>query len=325
MPGHGKRSHNHYYSLDIGGVHVVSYNGEAFFWPEYFDAGYMARMYDWIEADLTQANDNRERTPWIVVHAHRPMYCVVADRQDPDWPAGKGFPPELRGRCGWEKESARRGVPSVCEKEYALGCSPRSNEDVAASYPGQIRNDPPISGGGATSRAPLPRTTFDIEELLYRHGVDLFFSGHVHDYERYYPVYNEVVRNGTAITFDRYFEPAATVHITTGSGGNPEMKRKAPLGPERGPCQSSAPWCAFQSGAFLHGRTADFTYSRITVHNGTTLEWEQVSALEGIDTQVIDRFVIDTPVHGPFAVRFRDREEMLRRDGLERHPNLQQE
>ena len=50
------------------------------------------------------------------------------------------------------------------------------------------------------------------------------------------------------------------------------------------------------------GRTADFTYSRITVHNDTTLEWEQMSALDA--GAVIDRFYIETPVHGSFAERF---------------------
>lgn len=64
MPGHGRRTGNHYYSLDIGPVHLVAYNGEAFFYPEYFDADYIARMHDWLEDDLRAANRNRAKTPW---------------------------------------------------------------------------------------------------------------------------------------------------------------------------------------------------------------------------------------------------------------------
>lgn len=34
---------------------------------------------------------------------------------------------------------------------------------------------------------------FDIEDLLYAHGVDIAFWGHQHYYERSYPVYNQTV------------------------------------------------------------------------------------------------------------------------------------
>ena len=83
MPGNGRVTDNHYYSFDVGPVHVVAYNSEAFFWPEHFNLDYMRRMYRWLEDDLRAANQNREAVPWIVVHAHRPMYCVDADK--PDW------------------------------------------------------------------------------------------------------------------------------------------------------------------------------------------------------------------------------------------------
>ena len=120
--------------------------------------------------------------------------------------------------------------------------------------------------------------------------MDLYLAGHVHDYERYFPAFDERVVNGTDVTLERYVNPGATVHVTSGSGGNPEMwtnamynrtngaGRKIP----RGTCSHRAPWCAFQSG-FAPKRTGegyayDFTYSRITVHDDRTLEWEQVSA-----------------------------------------------
>ena len=142
-----------------------------------------------------------------------------------------------------------------------------------------------------------------MEELLYRHGVDVAFFGHVHDYERYYPVYDEVTVNGTSVTFDRYVQPRATVHVTTGSGGNEEMKKPRGGGSiPRGRCVDSAPWCAFQSGhAPKNGQVADFTYSRVVVRDATTLEWTQMSATGGGDATPIDRFVVEAPTHGSFA------------------------
>ena len=45
---------NHYYSLDLGPVHLVAYNTEAFFWPKMFGADCAARMCAWLERDLTR-------------------------------------------------------------------------------------------------------------------------------------------------------------------------------------------------------------------------------------------------------------------------------
>ena len=42
-----------------------------------------SEQHAWIEADLAEATDNRNRTPWLVVVGHRPLYCssrTFADR-----------------------------------------------------------------------------------------------------------------------------------------------------------------------------------------------------------------------------------------------------
>ncbi|KAK9915866.1 hypothetical protein WJX75_005427 [Coccomyxa subellipsoidea] len=49
-----------------------------------------------------------------------------------------------------------------------------------------------------------------LEPLTYQYGVDVFFYGHVHSYERTAPVYNYTVN------------PCGAVHITIGDGGNSE-------------------------------------------------------------------------------------------------------
>ncbi|XP_068658080.1 purple acid phosphatase 23 [Aristolochia californica] len=50
-----------------------------------------------------------------------------------------------------------------------------------------------------------------MEELLYHHGVDIVFSGHVHAYERMNRVYNYTL------------DPCGPVYITVGDGGNIEQ------------------------------------------------------------------------------------------------------
>ena len=172
-----------------------------------------------------------------------------------------------------------------------------------------------------------------MERLLYDHGVDLAFFGHVHDYERYLPVFDESVEtagvttaaNEDGVPADAYFRPRATVHVTTGSGGNKEMldaRRVAKQAdnntasqPRRGRCADvvarhrAAPWCAFASGfapkASL-GETSDFTFSRVVVRSDAVLTWEQVSAGDPSDAhvpspKVIDTFTIVAPTHGAFA------------------------
>ena len=34
--------------------------------------------------------------------------------------------------------------------------------------------------------------------MIFQYGVDLFIAGHVHDYTRYWPVYNLTVQNGNS-------------------------------------------------------------------------------------------------------------------------------
>jgi hypothetical protein len=42
-------TNNHYYALDLGPVHLLAYNTEAFFWPKNFDEAYVERMWAWMD------------------------------------------------------------------------------------------------------------------------------------------------------------------------------------------------------------------------------------------------------------------------------------
>ena len=60
-----------------------------------------------------------------------------------------------------------------------------------------------------------------MEELFFKYGVDMYFSGHVHSYERDYPVYQGIADNtGEAA----YSSPRATTYVMIGGAGNDEME-----------------------------------------------------------------------------------------------------
>uniref|UniRef100_A0A914XYM1 Purple acid phosphatase n=1 Tax=Panagrolaimus superbus TaxID=310955 RepID=A0A914XYM1_9BILA len=74
-------------------------------------------------------------------------------------------------------------------------------------------------------RLGLPIThAYGLEKLFYKYGVDLELWAHEHTYERFYPVYNRTVYNGTAS--DPYRNPPAPVHVVTGNIAfwNPKLK-----------------------------------------------------------------------------------------------------
>ena len=58
-----------------------------------------------------------------------------------------------------------------------------------------------------------------VEDLFYKYGVDAYFSGHVHSYERDVPVYKSVIDPAG------YVNPAATAYFMIGGAGNYEMHK----------------------------------------------------------------------------------------------------
>ncbi|XP_057836512.1 purple acid phosphatase 15 [Cryptomeria japonica] len=103
----------------------------------------------------------------------------------------------------------------------------------------------------------------EMEELLYKHGVDVVFNGHVHAYERSNRVFNYTL------------DPCAPLHITVGDGGNRE-KMAVLHADEPGNCPkpSSTPYtfmgglCAYNftsgpaAGKFCWDRQPDFSAYR---------------------------------------------------------------
>jgi len=56
-----------------------------------------------------------------------------------------------------------------------------------------------------------------VEDLFYKYNVDVYFSGHVHSYERDFPVYK------SELDAAGYNNPRATTYIMIGGSGNDEM------------------------------------------------------------------------------------------------------
>lgn len=70
----GETTNTMYFSWDHGLVHWVTLSTE--FWFGLTDTKTTKQtMLDWLRTDLVAANANREAIPWIVVQAHRSIYC----------------------------------------------------------------------------------------------------------------------------------------------------------------------------------------------------------------------------------------------------------
>ncbi|KAJ8575152.1 hypothetical protein ON010_g4057 [Phytophthora cinnamomi] len=68
---------NWFYSFDAGLVHFTIISTEIYFSKTLdVDGDIIARQEAWLEQDLAKANANRDKTPWLVVIGHRPMYCT---------------------------------------------------------------------------------------------------------------------------------------------------------------------------------------------------------------------------------------------------------
>ena len=117
-----------------------------------------------------------------------------------------------------------------------------------------------------------PRARETLEPLLSKYNVDLYICGHVHSYERTYPVLN-----GTRVS-EVYENPNATTHVMVGGAGAGLSKTWSHDQPE---------WSA--------SRIIDYAVGVIDVPNATTMHWRLVSThTSGIDGEgeVLDEITI---------------------------------
>ncbi|XP_065181064.1 uncharacterized protein LOC135811750 [Sycon ciliatum] len=96
------------------------------------------------------------------------------------------------------------------------------------------------------------------EDVLYRYGVDVFFGGHYHAYERTCPVYNGTCRQSLISGMAE-----ATVHLLVGTGG------------------ASQDFDRWDAHPWSRHRGIDYGYARVHVANGTHLRVQYVRNEDG--------------------------------------------
>jgi hypothetical protein len=69
-----------YFSVDFGLIHFVALDLNVYYGCDTCTADPKPNCVDkqkaWLDADLDQANANRDQVPWIVVMSHFPFYCT---------------------------------------------------------------------------------------------------------------------------------------------------------------------------------------------------------------------------------------------------------
>ncbi|CAE7368668.1 Acp7 [Symbiodinium sp. CCMP2592] len=198
MPGAAHDNSNLWYSFDYGGVHFLTFSTEH----------HLDMQLPFIKQDLEAASANRDKVPWIVVFAHKPLYCSTNDYYD----------------CNINSIRLRR----------------------------------------------------ELEPLFQHHKVDLFLGGHLHNYERTWPVMQNVT------VAKSYTNPQATVHAVIGNAGDSEGLTDK--------WESCPDWSVI--------RQASLGYAKLFFESRTKLKFDLVESTNGslLDTFTIERSVPEAPV-----------------------------
>lgn len=123
--------------------------------------------------------------------------------------------------------------------------------------------------------------SFGLERLFYSYGVDVLFWSHEHQYERFLPIYNNQIMNGTDNLSDPYFNPKAPVHIISGSAG----------------CEERIDDFKGKKATGSAVRISDYGFTQLTATR-EKLFFEQIS--DDYDGKVVDKFTITKTVERNF-------------------------
>jgi len=113
---------------------------------------------------------------------------------------------------------------------------------------------------------------YALEKLFYDYGVDVELYSHEHQYERFLPIYDGKVYNGTDKPNDPYFNPRAPVHLISGSAG----------------CQEKLDPFTRHSAVGSIKRVAEYGYTKIRASH-CQIQFKQLS----VSGRVLDGFVIE--------------------------------
>jgi hypothetical protein len=126
------------------------------------------------------------------------------------------------------------------------------------------------SGGGdclrqaSYMRNGIPNyTEYAWEKVLQDYKVDMYISGHMHNYERTLPVYNGTSHKKWLANPNVIRGADAPIYIVTGAPGNVEGQT------------------AFKSALpFSAARSQNYGYNHMVIHNDTHLEWTFIVACD---------------------------------------------
>jgi len=94
----------------------------------------------------------------------------------------------------------------------------------------------------------------DFDNLSYKYGVDIYFCGHQHNYQRLFPFHDSTGQNYTS---NVYTDPKYLIQMVSGSPGNKELISTG-LGPK----------------AWLAKYIYEYGFGHLTIFNATHLYWE---------------------------------------------------
>ena len=226
-----------WYSVDVGLIHFVALDLNMY---NAVDDCLVCReeQLAWLEKDLQHAQKNREAVPWIVAMSHFPLYCS-------NCPA-----PGSEPGAWWNSE--------ICEfMGHDKSCTATSANPGSSASPS---NDDMVP---------------DFEPLFMKYGVDVYASGHIHDYEWTWPIYNN------SAVQKNFRNMRAPVHLVTGNGGPPSPSKFGKI----------SDW------SYTH--SSEYSYTQMIAHNATTMSWIQIA---NNDSRVIESLVLTTETHGPFPI-----------------------
>eukprot|EP00039_Didymoeca_costata_P025917 m.14535 g.14535 ORF g.14535 m.14535 type:complete len:592 (+) comp5124_c0_seq1:123-1898(+) len=228
-----------YFSVDLGLVHFVALDLNMYNAVD--DCGEPCRVAQlaWLKQDLAAANANRDQVPWIVAMSHFPLYCSNCPKPGHDPGAW------------WSSEA--------CEfTGHDESCTVEDKKEGKNPYT-----------GNATNADMVP----DFEPIFMQYGVDVYASGHIHDFEWTYPIYNN------SAVQKNFVNMKAPVHLVTGNAGPPSASRFSTL----------------EDWSYSHSN--EYSYTQLIAHNASAMSWIQIA---NNDSRVIDRLTIITDKHGPF-------------------------
>jgi hypothetical protein len=245
-----------YTSADIGLIHMVGLDLND------LDPAQLA----WLEADLARVNQNRSKTPWIMVMSHFPLFHTQT-AANANMSAAHYIGDE------------RMGEYAVDGTEMKFEPCPTGGENAKCQTVAQFQE--------ALGNA--------LQPLFRKHGVDVYNAGHVHSYENTWPLCDfltgALCRDSNGTELKTFQEPRGTVHITEGNGGVPGVP--ATFGVQ--PCnQSRHASTRIWEGCRVIGSGG--AYGRI-IATPTTLTYNRIANNGG---SVTDSWTMTQHNHGPF-------------------------